>query len=119
MDEPVEPTLSDYATGVPLQTTEDHLGRLLGREQEPFDIDDVTRSEERNRAVDEDDEALLAENEVEYAEDDVMDADADDSMVSNNLTPEELSDSTRQRDLLDTENESRSREGHTISQEDE
>lgn len=118
MDEPNEPT-SGYNTGVPLQPTEDHLARLLGRQaEESFDSTELTMKEERELAVDDDDEALLSEHEVENAEDDVIDADDEDSMRSNILTPEELSDSTRKSDLFDTANENRSREGHVISPED-
>ncbi len=114
-----EPTASDFSEGVPLQNTEDHLGRLLGRESEQINSDDLTRTEERDLAIDDDDESRLEEREVENAEDDVIDAENDDSIRSNNLTPEELSDSTRKHDLLDNDNESRSREGHTISPEDQ
>ena len=110
---------SNLPTGVPLQTTEDHLGRLLGREPlDAVDSSEITWKQERDHAVDYDDEALLSEEEVENAEDDVIDADDDDATRSNSLTPAELSDSTSARDLLDNENESSDREGHVISPED-
>jgi len=110
---------SNLPTGVPLQTTEDHLGRLLGREPlDAVDSSEITWKQERDHAVDDDDEALLSEEEVENAEDDVIDADDDDATRSNSLTPAELSDSTTARDLLDAENESSDREGHVISPED-
>ena len=118
MEDSNEPT-SGYKIGVPLQNTEDHLARLLGRQsEESIDSTELTSRDERDLAIDNDDESLLSEAEVENAQDDVIDADDDDSMRSNNLTPVELSDSTRLSDLFDTENESRKREGHVISPED-
>ena len=118
MEDTNEPT-SGYKTGVPLQNTEDHLARLLGRQsEESIDSTELTSRDERDLAIDDDDEALLSEAEVENAEDDAIDADNDNSILSNNLTPEELSDSTRRSDLFDTENESKRREGHVISPED-
>ena len=89
-------------TAVPLQTTEDHLGRILGREpSDEVDSADLTWQQERDRAVDDDDEALLAEEEVENAEDDVIDADNDDG--------------TSEPYLRDTEQEPPAQEGHIVS----
>lgn len=112
--------LQGYSVGIPLQTTEDHLGRVLGHEAPDSETSaDLTWREERDQLFTEDDEELLEEREVENAEDDAIDADDDDAVHWNRQIPSEFEDGTRRRDLLTTENERRDREGHTIAPGDE